>query len=140
LPEPESAIEQTVRTQAVNDIEKDIAVVKMDYPESVKSIPSPSYNVQSRIYKWTTSFKETGGKSGFKLQAIDFYIESPSGKKYTNNWSASVDVTKNGNESVNYWVNSNGQWDNGWFHAVWVGKDDLGNKIRMEQKVQLIRN
>jgi hypothetical protein len=112
--------------------------VKINYPQSVKSIPSPYYNVQGRIYKWTTTFGETGGKAGFKLQTTVVYIKSPSGQKYTNNWSANVDVKKNGNGTVSYWVSSSGQWDGGYFNAVWVGNDDSGNNIRIVQEVHLI--
>jgi cupin superfamily acireductone dioxygenase involved in methionine salvage len=131
LPDSETAIEKPEIMPKI-----DSAVVRIE-SHSVRSVPSPYYNVQTRIYKWTTSFKEMGGKLGFKLQATDYYIVSPSGQKYTNNWSTNVDVKKHGKESVSYCVSSNGQWDEGCFHAVWVGKDDGGNDIKIEQEIEL---
>ena len=115
------------------------AIVKIDYPKTVTAGGSPYSNISGPIYKWDTVFKETGGKAGFKLKAINFYIRDPSYGRWSNGWSESVEVKPNGRATVDYWCDKSDKWAGGYYHTTWVGEDDWGNRISIEQEVYLIK-
>jgi hypothetical protein len=90
-------------------------------------------------YMFKTFFRETGGKSGFKLTARDFYIMDPNGEKWSNSWSETVEVQAGGVGEADYWCDWSDHWAGGDFHCVWVGKDQAGNYISIVQIVRLLR-
>lgn len=126
---------ETEARAALNEVAK--AKVVLDYPKAVHAGASPYSNVLGPIYKWDTTFRETGGHTGFKLKATGFYIRNPSGGKWSNNWSESVEVRSGGTATIEYWCDKSDKWSGGTYHTVWVGKDDLGNSIRIVQEVKL---
>jgi hypothetical protein len=88
---------------------------------------------ESSRYRWDATFRETGGKSGFKVKATDFYVLSTNGTKWTNSWGPSVEVKAGGSADVDWWVDESEKWAGGKFHCIWVGQDDTGVSIRVEQ-------
>jgi tetratricopeptide (TPR) repeat protein len=87
------------------------AVVEFDPPHNM--------TWRSGEYQWDATFRETGGKSGFRLTATDFYILSVSGAKWSNNWRPSVDVKAGGSADVHWWVDRSEKWAGGKFHCIW---------------------
>lgn len=104
------------------------AIIEFKYPKTVASHSE---------YEWDTEFFEKGGNVGFELKAYDFYIQAPNGDRYSNNWSESVKVSPGGQESIDYWCDYSSKWAGGFFHCIWKGKDDKGNRISLTQKVRL---
>jgi hypothetical protein len=115
------------------------AVVKIDYPMEIRVGTTSSRSYNGPIYKWDTVFKETGGKTGFKLKATDFYIRDPSGGRWSNSWSKDVEVRPNGKATVDYWCDTDAKWAGGYYHTIWIGEDDWGNKIKIVQEVHLVK-
>ena len=111
----------------------------MDYPATVTATRSPYWDTADFIYQWDTDFREIGGIAGCKLEAQDFYIAAPNGEHYSNGWSEDVTVPAGGSAKSDYWCDTSSKWDNGYFHAVWVGQDDQGNRIRIVQIVHFKR-
>jgi hypothetical protein len=112
------------------------AVVKIEYQDTVRKI--------NERYQWTTVFSETGGKAGFKVHSSAFYIRDSSGKLWgdgyqgsnggwINTKNVSVEVKKNGKYDYSYWCSVKG----GTYHIKWMGEDDWGNHIEIEQNVIL---
>ena len=112
------------------------AIVKADYPQSVKK--------QNGRYSWTTIFRETGGKAGFVLKSYDFYVGDSSGQKWnksgfaSGDYSQTVTVKKNGRYDYPYWC-SDGNIGSKftYYHIIWIGEDDWGNRIEIEQYISL---
>ena len=119
------------------------AEVKIEYPESVKTIPSPYVNVSGRIYEWKTVFRETSGKYGYTLRLTEAFVQAPNGTIYTQGNTTKVTngreikVSKKGSDIYNHWISSSDNWNGGTYHLVWEGKDDIGNPIVIKQIVHL---
>lgn len=115
------------------------AIVEISYPEEVQAGPSPYSNITWTVYTWDTEFRETSGKAGFKLRTTKFYIQDPTGRRWTNPWCRKIEVKPNGRAVIEYWCEKSSKWAGGYYYTTWVGEDDLGNKISIEQKVHLVK-
>ena len=115
-----------------------VALKRLMRAKVVMSSPSAVRAEQSR-YSWDTTFRETRGVTGFKLKSTNFYIRDPSGRRWSNSWYDSVKVAPGGEATINYWCDKDRRWAGGTFHAVWVGKDGRGHRIRIVQEVRLKR-
>jgi hypothetical protein len=106
------------------------AQARIDYPRIVTG---------GSRYAWETKFAETSGNAGFTLRAENFYILSPSGSKWSNSWSPSVEVAPRGTATNSYWCDRSDKWAGGDFYTTWVGEDTWGNPISLQQSVHLDR-
>jgi hypothetical protein len=114
------------------------AKVVADYPRVV--------HADGSRYEWVTTFRETGGQTGFELRTLDVYIRDPDGGK----WVSAPGTTPLRSRSVvtvgpgeatssDYWYSYSEKWAGGTFHAEWFGEDDLGNYISIVQEVRLAK-
>ncbi|GEM_PF-4431613 len=53
-------------------------------------------------YRWDGTFKETGGKSGFKVRSTEVYILFRTGLRHEFDWQESVEVKAGGSAAVHF--------------------------------------
>ncbi len=106
---------------------------------AVPSIHFPAQVVADYHWEWDTAFKETGGKTGFKVRGSGYIVASNGDRWGTGGHSISrneVTVRAGGSATDNYWASSN---DNAFCGADaefdWTGEDAGGNPIRLEEIV-----
>jgi hypothetical protein len=111
------------------------AVVVVDYPKYVAAS-------HKMVYQWETIFKESSGKSRYKVTATDCYIRDPGRQwrdgKWPLNWGPTIDVDPGGVSRANFEHVKVHSWGGGYFHCVWIGEDEYGNKISIVQEVLLL--
>jgi len=111
------------------------AVPIVDFP---KELTGGGYR-----WEWNTTFKETGGKTGYKVDGYgssrtaegDMYLVS--GQHSITR--SEVKVPPGGSAKSNYWVNSSraGTFCGGYAVFKWSGEDAGGKYIEIEEKVIL---
>ena len=65
-----------------NKSEKSPAVILVEYKEDLYATPSPYSNVGNPFWRFEVTFKETSGKTGYKVIKCDRYLMSASGDYY----------------------------------------------------------
>lgn len=114
------------------------AVVEVDYPRVLEQ--------PGGRWSWTTKFKETGGKIGYKVTGSG-YIYDSEGDKWGIGYGWSISVSSIGRGTVNvpaggtakdsYWCGNAGRhtWCNGYALFTWSGEDAGGHPIKITEKV-----
>jgi hypothetical protein len=117
------------------------AVVECDFPKIVELVDS--------VWRWKTTFKETGGKTGFKVKGSGYFLDA-NGNRWVLKpvWAQPVTPMSRGEELI---VPAGGSVANEWFngtdnhrlcHTVatftWEGEDAGGHPIKIEESVFLM--
>ncbi len=110
---------------------------------AVPSIAFPAeLGMPSGRWEWNTVFKESGGKTGFKVDGTG-YILTSKGERYIvqggfNITRGEVKVPPGGSEKGNYWVGNNSYvFCDGDAVFTWTGEDAGGHPVKFDEKVHL---
>src|SRR5262249_39230830 len=118
---------------------------------------------QGDQYRWDATFRETSGKSGFRVRSADFHIDTfdparmPKGMPRALTkvegitkplWSEAVEVKPSGSADVHFTIGriadtvqrQKVHTGGGKFHCVWVGEDDVGTPLEILQEVYIPEN
>lgn len=114
--------------------------------KAIPAIPSADFPTElvspSQRWEWDTVFKETGGKTRYKVQGSG-YIITPKGEKYVSQYGGTISrgelmVPAGGSAKDNYWVRSgDGDFCDGYAVFDWSGEDAGGKPVHFEVKVHL---
>lgn len=112
------------------------AVVEVDYPKEVEATTSPYRNVESPFWPLTITFKEKGGKTGYKLtEGPDYYRAS--GGAWCGYGGKTVKVRPCGEtREISWWSSVSHNLCNGTREVTWSGEDAGGNPISIEVVVK----
>jgi TolA-binding protein len=106
---------------------------------AVPAIHFPAQVVADNRWAWNTVFRETGGKTGFKVSGSGHIVTSNGDEWGTNGGSIArndVTVRAGGSGADDYWASSDGNTFCGADAEFdWTGEDAGGNPIHLEEKV-----
>jgi hypothetical protein len=110
------------------------------------AVPSISFPAELAApngrWEWDTVFKETGGKTGFKVDGTG-YILTSKGEKYVVQGGFNISrgeekVPPGGSKKENYWVgNGSYVFCDGDAVFTWTGEDAGGHPVKFDEKVHL---
>jgi hypothetical protein len=90
---------------------------------------------------WTTNFKETGGKIGYKISGTGYIVDKNGDPWGTNGYSIArgpYTIKPGGSAKDDYWCYSaNMQFLGGYAQFEWSGEDAGGHHISFMTKVSL---
>src|SRR5208282_4928747 len=109
---------------------------------AVPSVDFPKELAASSRWEWDTTFKETGGKTGYRVDGSGS-IFTAKGDEYITQGRykisrGEVKVSPGGSSKDNYWVSSaDGTFCDGNAVFQWSGEDAGGKRIQLDVKVHL---
>jgi len=114
------------------------AVVVADYPKSINGGSSPYYNVSSPFFKWYVTFKETGGKVGYKIKGQGWYYDNKGdawgSNSYSGKTTGEITVEPGGKYTYDTWF-SGERFVGGYILMNFKGEDDSGNPINLTVRI-----
>jgi hypothetical protein len=123
------------------------SVVTIEYLKEIKGKNSPYSNVSSPFFQWTVTFRETGGKAGFKVRDGRKYIRDKNGNYWvnSNNRQSQYDritpgfdyVKPNGSGTDSSWL-AGESFIGATVTIHWTVEDDFGNTEELIQEMELI--
>jgi len=119
------------------------AVIEVDFPKVVEESASPYGNVSRPFWQWEIVFRETGGVVGFKVKGKGAIYDLRGGKWTTTGEShisraEDIVVEPGSTAKSSYWCSSTDHtFCNGRAVFIWEGEDDLGRRVRFEERVLL---
>lgn len=117
-------------------IQKNRAVVEIEYPREIEATDSPYPNVSGPFWPLTIRFKETGGKTGYRLTQGKRYYYTNQGTRYGSG-GATVSVKPGkSTEHTTWWSSADKKLCNARREVTWSGTDDYGNEIELKVEVK----
>jgi hypothetical protein len=119
--------------ERLDELKRTPAVATVDYPAAVKG----------PRWEWVTTFKETGGKTGYKVSGSGFILSSTGARYVTSGRSyisrGEVVLPPGGAGRDSYWAGNVGSrlFCSGRGVFTWTGEDAGGARISMQVDVQL---
>lgn len=107
------------------------AVVQCDCPDAVNGF---------NRWSWTTTFKETGGKIGYRVSGSGQIVDKGGGRWGPGGGSISrgtLTVKPGGTQKDDYWCGNSDTFKGGYADFTWSGEDAGGHPISIPLRVKL---